>query len=471
MWDLDEFARAAEITTEALATYVAESRKGVGPVLRRSPPDELSERLRLRRWISEGGMTPESYREFLEGFLDESTRMHHPFYMGHQIASPDFPAALAEFVHGIVNNPVAVYEMGAPGATVEFEVLRWMLDKAGFHSGSGVLTHGGSLANLTALLAARAHAVPDAWTEGVPRDLVLLVPPSAHYSVARAAGIMGLGARAVVPVGVDPLGRIDVGALPATLAALRAEGRRPLALVASAGATATGLHDDLRGLAGICRAEGVWLHVDAAHGASALLTEGYRYLLDGIDQADSIIWDAHKMLRTSALSAAVLVRREGDLSRAFQQEASYLFYGDQGHDLLGRAVECTKAEMGLKIFLNLAWRGERGLGDYVAARYATAHRFWELAMKRPDFVCPYEPESNIVCFRYAPGGRDIDHAALREDLLRDGTAQLTSVELAGVRHLRLVVMTPATDDHTLETLLDTVAEAAAARSANPSGTP
>ncbi|SDH50806.1 L-2,4-diaminobutyrate decarboxylase [Sinosporangium album] len=456
MWKIHEFAQAAEITTAALAAYVEESQRGTGPVLSRRPPGDLAERLDLRRWMREGGMTPETYQEFLHGFLEAGTRMHHPSYLGHQTASPDFPAALAEFVHGATNNPVAIYEMGASAATVEFEVLRWMLDKVGFPSGEGVLTHGGSLANLTALLAARAHAVPDAFSGGVPRDLALLVPPSAHYSIARAAGIMGLGGRAVVPLDADRLGRIDIAALPAALDRLRRAGRRPMALVASAGATGTGLHDDLRGIGEFCAAHGVWLHVDAAHGASALLSERHRHLLDGIELADSVIWDAHKMLRTSALAAAVLVRRDGDLSKAFQQEASYLFYGDQEHDLLGRAVECTKSEMGLKIFLNLAWRGERGLGDHVAARYDTAHRFWELASQRPAFDCPYEPESNIVCFRYAPGGRDVDHIALREHLLTDGAFHVTSTELADVRHLRVAVMAPATDDKTLHSLLDTI---------------
>ena len=160
------------------------------------------------------------------------------------------------------------------------------------------------------------------------------------------------------------------------------------------------------------------------------------------------------MLRTSSLVAAVLTRREGDLDAAFRQRASYLFYGDQGFDLIGRTVECSKAELGLKIFLNLAWRGERGLGDHVARQYATAHRFWELARERPGFECPYEPESNIICFRYGTG----DQAGIRERLMEDGAFALTSTEIGGIRHLRVTVMAPATDDKTLEALLDRIAD-------------
>lgn len=449
MWNIEEFTEAAGVTVAELARYVAESQRGETPVLRRTPPRELADRLGLGDLIVKGGMTPATYRDFLTAFLSEGTRLHHPGFLSHQSASPDFPAALADLVHGATNNPMAIYEMGAAAATVEFEVLRWMLAKVGFPAGGGVLTHGGSLANLTALLAARARAAPDAWEEGVPGDLVILAPPAAHYSIARAGSILGLGRRALVPLETDDLGRIDPARLPDLAKKLDISGKRVMALVASACATATGLYDDLRAVGEWCREHGVWFHVDAAHGASALLSDRYAHLLDGIELADSVIWDAHKMLRTSSLAAAVLVRREGDLDAAFQQEASYLFYGDQGFDLLTRAVECTKAELGLKIFLNLAWRGERGLGGYVTRQYATAHRLWELARQRPGFTLPYEPESNIVCFRYGTG----DQAEIRERLMRDGSFYLTSTELDGVRHLRVTVMAPATDDATLHSLL------------------
>ena len=253
MWNIEEFVRAAGVTVDELAAYVDESQRGLPPVIGRRPPRELAERLGLVRWMREGGMTPESYGEFLRAYLTEGTRLHHPAYLAHQIASPDFPAALADFVHGAANNPMAIYEMGASAATVEFEVLRWMLGKVGYgEAGGGVLTHGGSLANLTALLAARAAVAPDAWTDGVPGDLALLAPESAHYSLTRAAAILGLGERAVMPLDVDGLGRIDVARLPDALDRVRRAGRRPMALVANAGSTGTGLYDDLRGIGGFC---------------------------------------------------------------------------------------------------------------------------------------------------------------------------------------------------------------------------
>ncbi|HZB32324.1 MAG TPA: pyridoxal-dependent decarboxylase [Streptosporangiaceae bacterium] len=463
-WDVEEFARAATIAVERLGAYVDKSQRGENPVVVRRPPRELAERLELERWIREGGMTPETFEKFLAVYLANGTQLHHPGYLAHQTAVPDFPAALAEFVHGAMNNPMDIYEMGAAAVVVEVEVTRWMLTKVGWDpdTGGAILTHGGSLANLTALLAARAAAAPSAWTDGVPGDLAVLAPCSSHYSIARAAAMMGLGERSVIPLDTDELERIIPERIPVAVERARRAGRRPMALVANACATGTGLYDDLRRIGEHCREHGIWLHVDSAHGASALLAMEHRHLLDGIELADSMVWDAHKMLRTPSLAAGVLLRRGEDLDRAFHQEASYLFYGDrsQGIDLITRTVECTKAELGLKIFCNLAWRGEGGLGAYVSGQYATAHRFWELARERPGFECPYEPQTNIVCFRR--GCSDDAQIAIREYLMKEGTFHLSSTQIAGSRYLRLTVMAPATDEETLHRLLDAIDRASRA---------
>jgi len=159
-----------------------------------------------------------------------------------------------------------------------------------------------------------------------------------------------------------------------------------------------------------------------------------------------------------SLCAAVLVRRDADLNDAFHQKASYLFYGERNEaDLVERAVECTKATLGLKLFLNLAWRGEQGLGEYVTGQYDKTLRFHDLIANRPGFECPCRPESNILCFRL---GRDSARQPLiRERLLEQGDFHLSSAEIGGERYLRISVMNPATSEETIERLLDAVEEA------------
>lgn len=229
-----------------------------------------------------------------------------------------------------------------------------------------------------------------------------------------------------------------------------------MAVIANSCATATGLHDPLRPIGEFCNAHGIWLHADACHGATALLSEHERHFLDGVELADSVVWDTHKMMRVPVLCAAVLFRDAADFGRAFHQDASYLALGDSPDTwtTMPRTVECTKAALGLKVFLTLAWRGEQALGDYVHGRYAATRRFAKLIAARPGFEVPYEPQTNILCFRY---GEDDDALeAIRERLLRERSFHLSSAMLAGRRHLRLTVMNPLTDDATIAALLDAI---------------
>src|SRR5829696_4675288 len=136
-----------------------------------------------------------------------------------------------------------------------------MTERIGWEDGAGgVLTHGGSLANLTALLAARAAAAPDAWADGVDGTLALLAPPSAHYSVKRSAAMLGMGERSVIPLEVDEYERIVPAGLERAVERAAETGLRPMALVAAACATSTGLHDDLDLIGGFCNERGIWFH-------------------------------------------------------------------------------------------------------------------------------------------------------------------------------------------------------------------
>ncbi len=463
-WEIAEYERLAEIAISAVARYVEESQAGDVPVGSPPPLPELVERLDLRSLVREGGLDAERFEPWLGRVLEHSVRLHHPAQIAHQVGAPDVPAAIVDLVHGAINQPMSIYEMGPAAHAMERVVVDWMTEKLGWPDGAGgVLTHGGSLANLTVLLAARAAAAPDAWVDGVDGTLAVLAPPSTHYSVRRSVAMLGLGERAVVDLEVDEYERIVPAALEDALERCRASGHRPMALVAAACATSTGLHDDLEAIGGFCREHGIWFHVDAAHGAPALLSPAHRQLLRGIEHADSAIWDAHKMMRTSALAAAVLLREGWRLEAAFRQRAAYLIYEDSddaGPSLLERQVECTKAPLGMRIFMNLAFRGEEGVGRYVAERYDKTLRFWELIEARPGFECLSRPESNILCFRY---GRDPElQIRLREQLLRGRRFHLSSTEVNGERWLRMTVTAPATGEETIEELLDAIEETAAA---------
>ena len=191
--------------------------------------------------------------------------------------------------------------------------------------------------------------------------------------------------------------------------------------------TATGLYDPIDEVAEFCESHNLWLHVDGAHGATALLSDKERHLMKGISRADSLTWDAHKMMRTSALSAAILFKDQKSMAGTFHQDASYIFYGDDqiGFDVGPYAVECTKSALGAKLFWVLAMEGEGGMANFVEKQYADTRKFYELINAQADFTCPYKPEANILCFKYDGVDGNDAQLALREKILA-GAAISTS---------------------------------------------
>jgi L-2,4-diaminobutyrate decarboxylase len=361
---------------------------------------------------------------------------------------------------------MAIYEMG-PGATsIEYHIVNWLLEKVGWQPaplkiqkdsdqtfGGGVLTHGGSIANLTALIAARKQIVPNVWQEGNPGDLALLAPAECHYSIARAAGILGVGRNAIYQLDVDRKGVVIPDRLPASYKCLKNDGKRAIALIANACSTSVGLYDPLQEIGEFCQEKNIWFHVDGAHGASALLSNKHRNLLKGVDLADSIIWDAHKLMRTPVLCAALLVRDHRTLDNAFEQEASYIFHDKEqpGFDSIHRTVECTKAGLGLKLFLVLAALGEQGVAEYIERQFLLTMEAYEHIQGLPDYECAVKPQSNILCFRIK--GNDSLQLKLRDKLITQGDFYLSTTSINNKRYLRLVFMHPDTSMDDVERLI------------------
>ncbi len=455
MKDTENFLTDTEIVSNALNDYMEQSRSKMAPVIHQKPCEHIAELLKLDELVTDGGLTGDRLKNFLSNYLANTTRLHHPGYLAHQVATSHPTGALAAFIDATTNNPMAINEMGPAATSIEYFMINWMLTKVGWKTvpsheqldlasdhGAGVLTHGGSLANLTALLAARSAMVPDFWVNGNPGNLVVLVPEQSHYSMKRSVAILGLGEKNCITLPADKDGRVLPAQIPALINQLAQEGKMVIALVANACGTAAGLYDPLTEIAHICRNYNIWLHVDAAHGGGALVSDKYRYLVEGIELADSIIWDAHKMLRTPNVCAAVLVRQHQHLDHAFAQEASYLFHKkDQpGFDFMPRTVECTKAGLGLRLFMTLAAMGEKGLEDHVNFIVDMAKKAADYIDTQEDFEIAITPETNILCFR-----TDTDNdlqLEIRRRLLGKENFFISTTLYRGSRWLRLVFMNP-----------------------------
>lgn len=456
----DEQRRKAHELVDLLFDHLrcVESR----PVVEWTPAPELRRLVTLGE--DGGGATLDGLAREL---LRYSIQLHHPMYMGHQVCPPFPTAVLGDLLVSTLNQSTAVWEMSPIATEIEKEVVRWLARRAGYPDESeGTAVSGGSAANLTALLAARARWSADEANRG--RRPAIICSADSHYSVARAAAIMGIPAPDVVKVPTDASHRIDRTALDAALATLRSDPHRSLlAIVATAGSTATGAFDPLGELAAIRDRERTWLHVDAAHGASVLLSSSLRRLVDGLDRADSLAWDPHKMLWMPLSLGIVLVRDGAWLRRAFAADAPYLFHAERaGQDLGAMTIQCSKRADAVKLWLSMKLLGAEAF-EAALDRVASVTRHLHAAVSAsPDFEAMHEPDFNIFCFRWTGDGTrspeelDEANAAIRERLVRSGEAWITSTILKGRRVLRVTIINPRTGEAEVERMLDAARRAA-----------
>ncbi len=453
--------------------YLKESQKGNTAALDQRAPEEIAKDLQLKKRFKNGFKDTEDLLDFTATYLTHTNHLNHPHYMGHQVAVPQDLSGIPEFIHGSINNPSSLYEMGPVGGTLEGFMINWMLEKVGWEKEkdaydfkfipgqpSGLLTHGGSVANLTALAAARAAIAPEAWTEGNPHNLVVIGAQTAHYSIARALSILGLGANSFLSVDVDEKEVLQMGALENVYKKAIADGKKVMCIVANACATSTGLFDPIAAMGDFCEKHNVWFHVDGAHGGAALAAPNNKHHLNGIHKANSLIWDAHKMMRVPALCTAVLFKDFTHQAGAFQQKGSYVFHDDEvvGMDSMPYTIECTKSALGTKLFWAFALEGEEAIGAYVDHTFALAKEFYTLLKGHPDFEVPYTPESNILCFRYTRFGEDdAFQRKLRYALIDDKEFYLTSCIMNGKRYLRVVLINPKTGTKHLKALMTAIA--------------
>ncbi|MGI9550655.1 MAG: pyridoxal phosphate-dependent decarboxylase family protein [Aurantibacter sp.] len=461
-----------KIVAKALEQFHKDSISRSKPVINQQGLEQIITELNLGFFAREGGLSGKALELFLAKYFDYVTRLHHPHYLGHQCAPPYYSSALGTLINGFANNVSSIFEMAPASASIEHFIINWMLEKVGWEKavlgrftendlsphGGGILVNGGSIANLTALVMARSRAFPEIWKEGNPSNLAILLPAQSHYSLTKAAGILGIGANSVYFLEVDDNGKVRPEKITNTLKRTIDNGQIPIALAANACSTSVGLYDPLDELGDFCNENGIWFHVDGAHGASALLSEKHKRLLKGVEKADSLVWDAHKLLQTPSLCAALLVRNHNYLDNGFKlyQDASYIFHEkDQpGFDSIQHTIETTKSGLGEQLFFVMGAIGEKGLSDYLDHKYQLTLEAHEYISNCPDFECPVFPESNILCFRVA--GDDKLQLDIRNRLTVERKFYITTVIFKAKRYLRLVFMSPNTTLNTVKELVQEI---------------
>jgi L-2,4-diaminobutyrate decarboxylase len=405
-----------------------------------------------------------------------------PYCVAHLHCPPLALAVAADLAVSALNPSLDSWDQAPAATTVETCLLQDLAGMVGYPpSAAGVLTSGGTESNLMGLMLARDHLLTAACgrrteLDGLPKEVTprIFASAAAHFSVQRAAALLGLGENAVVRVAVDSSLRMSPEALRQALQQAVRAGGMPLAVVATAGTTDTGAVDPLHTAADLATAYGAWLHVDAAYGGGALFSERLRPLLDGIAKANSVSLDWHKLGWQPAAAGVFLVRDAADYA-PLARNAAYLNPPDDEragyHSLLGRSLRTTRRADAFKIAVTLRLLGREGLGRLVDACHDLAQYAADAIATHPRLEPHTPPALTTVCFRYLPqhpalrdpAAVDEINASLRRRLLAEGRAVVGRTELPGhgpgrVR-LKLTLLNPHSTPDDIDAVLGAVAAA------------
>lgn len=350
-------------------------------------------------------------------------------------------------------NPHASCTVNAPAADlIEKKLIRWMCDLAGYPKESGGLfVSGGSIANLTALTAARdAKLTHNEYSRGVA-----YVSDQTHSSVAKGLHIIGFSRDQIRVIPSDASFAMDISALKAAIIQDINAHKIPFAVIASAGTTNTGTVDPLPQISHICRKYHLWMHVDGAFGASALVSKQCRKNLSGIHLSDSLSWDAHKWLLQTYGCSVVLVRDKLSLAHSFSAHPEYLKDAQSSDDSIefwDLGPELTRPARSLKLWLTLQVMGTDAMGKIIDHGCALAQLAQNLIQQSSEWEVVSPAQLGIVNFRYIShgnlSGRKLDriNQNIAREITQSGFAQIFTTELCGKKVLRMCTIHPETTE-------------------------
>lgn len=380
----------------------------------------------------------------------------HPGYLSF-IPSAPTKAALA---FDLVVSASAIYGgswMEGSGAVfAENEVLGWLAEEFGLPQGAGgVFVQGGTIGNLSALVAAReaARRARRERGERMPERWAVVCSDEAHSSIASAAAVMDVD---VLPAPADDTGRLRGASVDDVIGLADAA---VFAIVATAGTTNLGIVDDIASIADVARAHDVWLHVDGAYGLAGMLAPSVRHLFAGVEHADSVIVDPHKWLFAPFDSCALLYRNPGHALAAHTQKAEYLDTLTDSTDWnpSDLAIQLTRRVRGLPLWFSLATHGTTLYRDAIEDAIARARRVADEVTRRPGLTLVREPDLSVVAFR-RDGWSASDYQAWSDRLLEEQRAFVAPSSHAGEPILRLAIVSPLTTDALLLEILNSLAE-------------
>jgi len=436
-------------------------------------PAELAE-LIDSEFLPRNSATLDEALQKARSIIAHSVAVNDPNTIAHLHCPPLIASLVAEIIVSALNQSMDSFDQ-APAATIlEMKMARWLCEEARLPTSSdAVFTSGGTQSNFMALLLARDACIASHWNwqvqqNGLPPQasrLRFLCSEAAHFTVEKSAYQLGLGTRAVVRVPVDGSFRMLPEALAESLAELQRDELIPAAVVATAGSTDFGSIDPLPEIAALARKAGTWLHVDAAYGAALLLSDQHHDKLRGIEEADSVSMDFHKLFWQSISCAALLVRDAAQL-RHLEIHADYLnpeIHEESGiPNLVSKSLATTRRFDALKLWLSFQVLGRDKFGKMVDRTLELAAHAAQSIQGNPALELLHQPQYGCVVFRYraskSPPSGDQLNSTLRQRLFDRGTAVLGHTRVRGRQCLKLTCMNPTTTEEQIDGLLRVIVE-------------
>jgi L-2,4-diaminobutyrate decarboxylase len=420
-------------------------------------------------FLPDAGGTSEQIAATLRTVVSNSVAVNHPHTAAHLHCPPLLAALAAEVVINTLNQSMDSFDQAPIATVVEQKMIRWLCAQAGLPATSdGTFTTGGSQSNYMALLLARDTFLQKHWNwsaqkSGLPpeaRRLRIFCSEVAHFTVEKAASQLGLGSDAIVRVAVDHCFRMSPAALQESLQTSQAAGLLPLAIVATAGTTDFGSVDPMPKLASLAQAAGAWLHVDAAYGGALLFSAQHRDKLNGIEAADSLGIDFHKLFWQPIPCSAFLLRDSRHFD-SIKLNADYLnpeAHKDEGiPNLVTTSLLTTRRFDALKLWISFQTLGRTKLGAMIDGTVELARHSARVIRDTPQLELLCEPQLSTVVFRYVPSHAAFDsdqiNTALRQRLFDRGLAVIGHTRVHNRQALKFTCMNPTVTENEMEELI------------------
>ncbi|MBU2644002.1 PLP-dependent decarboxylase [bacterium] len=393
---------------------------------------------------------------WVEQYLQYNVVTHHPRFLNRMWSGANLPSLVGEIIAAVSNTSAGTFESAPVSTLMETAMIQQMLELVGYPKGEGQMTTGSSNANLIAMLAARNQISDSIKHEGIfsEKELFAFVSQDAHYSLDKAANIVGIGSRHLVKIPVDERGRMDLQLLETNIQAVRQSAGVPFFVCATAGTTVRGAYDPIETLLDLRDRYGFWLHVDGAWGGAAIFNPELRSrFLTGIERVDSFTWDFHKMAGT-ALMCNILLFKDGDILRTTARvgDTSYIFGATRETDDLNPgsfSLQCGRRVDSLKWFLDWKYYGRQGLAERVAAYHQLCEYAEHLVLQSADLEMVVPRESFNVCFRFVVPDTVSSNGfnrKLRDELHRREIGLIGSGYIGADFCLRLLIANPRIDE-------------------------